>query len=142
MEKDLDIKLYNEYLKGEKGSFELLYNKYKEKLHYFIFNIVKDYQKAEDITQDAFIYVMQNKMKEEYSFKHSIYLISKSRAINYMNSEKRKLDINEKYFAKEDEVIENDIIEIITKNETKKELMEAINELEDKYKNAIYLVKI
>ena len=28
MEKDLDIKLYNEYLDGEKGAFELLYNKY------------------------------------------------------------------------------------------------------------------
>ena len=30
MEKDLDIKLYNEYLDGEKGAFELLYNKYKD----------------------------------------------------------------------------------------------------------------
>jgi len=142
MEKDLDIKLYNEYLKGEKGAFELLYSKYKDKLHYFIFNIVKDYQKAEDITQDVFIYVMQNKLKEGHSFKQYIYLIAKSRAINYINSEKRKIDINERYLAKEDEAIENDIIEIITKNETKRELMEAINELDDKYKNAIYLVKI
>lgn len=142
MEKDLDIKLYNEYLNGEKGAFEILYSKYKDKLHYFIFNIVKDYQKAEDITQDVFIYVMQNKLKEGHSFKQYIYLIAKSRAINYINSEKRKIDINEKYLAKEDEAIENDIIEIITKNETKRELMEAINELDDKYKNAIYLVKI
>ena len=52
MEKDLDIKLYNEYLDGNKEAFELLYNKYKEKIQYFIYNIVKDYQKAEDITQD------------------------------------------------------------------------------------------
>ena len=58
MEKDLDIKLYNEYLDGEKNAFELLYNKYKDKIQYFVYNIVKDYQKAEDITQDVFIYVM------------------------------------------------------------------------------------
>lgn len=32
MENDLDIKLYNEYLDGEKGTFELLYNKYKNKI--------------------------------------------------------------------------------------------------------------
>ena len=39
MEKDLDIKLYNEYLDGEKGAFELLYNKYKSKIQYFVYNI-------------------------------------------------------------------------------------------------------
>lgn len=142
MEKDLDIKLYNEYLNGEKGAFELLYSKYKDKLQYFIFNIVKDYQKAEDITQDVFIYVLQNRLKEEYSFKQYIYLVAKSRAINYINAEKRKAEIKEKYLNKEDETIQQDIIEIITKNETQKELMEAINMLDDKYKNAIYLVKI
>ena len=32
MENDLDIKLYNEYLNGEKEAFELLYNKYKDKI--------------------------------------------------------------------------------------------------------------
>ena len=58
MEKDLDIKLYNEYLNGEKDAFELLYNKYKDKVQYFVYNIVRDYQKAEDITQDVFIYIM------------------------------------------------------------------------------------
>lgn len=43
MDKDLDIEIYNEYLNGEKGAFELLYNKYKHKLRYFIINIVKEY---------------------------------------------------------------------------------------------------
>ena len=41
MKKDLDIKLYNEYLDGNKEAFELLYNKYKEKIQYFIYNIIK-----------------------------------------------------------------------------------------------------
>lgn len=50
MEKDLDTKLYNEYLNGEKEAFELLYNKYKNKIQYFIYNIIKDYEKSEDIT--------------------------------------------------------------------------------------------
>ena len=75
MEKDLDIKLYNEYLDGNKEAFELLYNKYKEKIQYFIYNIVKDYQKAEDITQDTFVYVMQNKIKEGIYFQ-ILYIFS------------------------------------------------------------------
>ena len=57
MEKDLDKKVYNDYLNGEKEAFELLYNKYKRRIEYFIYNIVKDYQKAEDLAQDTFIYV-------------------------------------------------------------------------------------
>ena len=32
------------------------------KITYFIYNIVKDYQKAEDITQEVFIYVLQKRI--------------------------------------------------------------------------------
>ena len=72
MEKDSDLLVYNEYLKGNKDAFESLYNKYKSKIQYFVYNIVKDYQEAENITQDVFIYVMQNKLEEGYSFKNYI----------------------------------------------------------------------
>ena len=116
MEKDLDIKLYNEYLDGKKEAFELLYNKYKDKIHYFVYNIVKDYQKAEDITQDVFVYIMQNKIKDGYSFKYYIYLVAKSRAYNQINMEKRRTEINEKYIVNENIKIEQDVAEIITKN--------------------------
>ena len=142
MENDIDLKLYNEYLNGEKSAFEILYNKYKNKIQYFIYNIIKDYQKAEDITQEVFIYVIQNKIKEGYTFKYYIYLVAKCRAYNYVDSENRKKEINEQYFSKENAQIEEDIIDIITKNEKRKEVLESINLLEDKYKNAIYLSKI
>ena len=142
MEKDLDIKLYNEYLDGEKGSFELLYNKYKDKIQYFVYNIVKDYQKAEDITQDVFVYIMQNKIKDGYSFKYYIYLVAKSRAYNQINMEKRRTEINEKYIVNENIKIEQDVAEIITKNEKRQAIITAINMLDDRYKNAMYLVKI
>ena len=141
MEKDLDIKLYNEYLDGEKSAFELLYNKYKNKIQYFVYNIVKDYQKAEDITQDVFIYVMQNKIKEGYTFKYYLYLVAKSRAYNLNNMEKRRTEINEDYYNKTEQ-IGQDVADIVTKNEKRKAIMNAIDMLDDRYKNAIYLVKI
>ena len=142
MEKDIDKKLYSDYLNGEKEAFELLYNKYKIRIEYFIYNIVKDYQKAEDLTQETFIYIIQNKMKENYSFKYYIYLIAKSKAINYINVEKRRNEIKEEYLSNNDEQIEKDILELITKEETRKEVLEAIEKLDEKYKNAIYLVNI
>ena len=140
--KDLDSKLYNEYFEGKKEIFDLLYSKYKSKIEFFVFNIVKDYQRAEDITQDVFIYVFQNQSKENYSFKNYLYFVAKSRAISYIETEKRREEITEKYIKNEGEAVESDIAEFISCEETKKELIDAINELEDKYKNAVYLTQI
>lgn len=140
--KDLDLELYNEYMNGEKDAFETLYNKYKNKIQYFIFNIVKNYEKAEDITQEVFIYILQNKVRENCSFKYYIYLVARSRAYNYINQEKRRTEINEKYSLLDSEEIQKDISDLIEKQEREKELTEAINMLDDKYKNAIYLTKI
>ena len=142
MEKDLDTKLYNEYLNGEKEAFELLYNKYKNKIQYFIYNIIKDYEKSEDITQEVFIYLLQNKVREICSLKYYIYLIARSRAYNYINLERRRSELNDKYSLFESEKIENDVSDFIIKKEKEKELIKAINMLNDKYKNAIYLIKI
>lgn len=142
MDKDLDMELYNEYLNGEKEAFELLYSKYKNNIQYFIFNIVKDYQKAEDISQEVFIYILQHKVRENCSFKYYIYLVAKSRAYNYINTEKRREELNQEFILSNTEEFQKDVSDIIIKEETKKELTEAINMLEDKYKNVIYLVKI
>lgn len=98
----------------------LLYNKYKEKIQYFIYNIVKDYQKAEDITQDTFVYVIQNKIKEGYTFKYYIYLVAKSRAYNYINTKKKRTEINETYVLYEFNSIEQDVADIVTKMKNKK----------------------
>lgn len=142
MKNDIDKELYDSYLNGNKEAFEYLYNKYKNKLQYFIYNIVKDYQKAEDLTQETFIYVMQNKMQENNSFKYYIYLVAKSKSYNYVNVEKRRNEINEIYLSNECEKVSKDILEVIIDEETKKELLEAINQLDEKYKNTIYLISI
>ncbi len=140
MENDVDIKLYNQYINGKKEAFETLYKKYKNKIQYFIYNIVKDHQKSEDITQEVFIYILQNKFKKQCSFKCYLYTIAKSRALNYIKSEKRKTQIAEQYLKENEE--EQDILELIEKQENKEKILQAINLLDDKYKNAIYLVKI
>jgi len=142
MEKDLDMKLYIEYLNGEKIALELLYDKYKAKLEYFIFNIVKDIEKSEDIAQEVFLEIIQKQIKEEYSFKYHIFLLAKSKAFNYIRCEKRRNEINEKYLYHEHDKMEKDILETIIKQESKKEIIEAISMLEEKYRNAMYLIKI
>ena len=143
MDKDakIDMKLYKDYLNGDTKAFELLYLKYKDRIKYFVYNIVKDYEKAEDITQDTFVYVLNNKVKEDSSFKCYLYMIAKSRAVNHLNKETKKHKIEE-YLIKTNEQASEDVLEIIAKQDEKKKLMEAIKQLDNKYKNAIYLVKI
>lgn len=142
MEKDLDEKLYNDYVNGEKQSFEYLYKKYQKRIEYFIYNIIKDYQKAEDLTQETFIYVMQNKLRENSSFKYFIYLVAKSKAYNYIKIEKRRNEISEIYIEKINKQVEEDILEVITKKEKKKELLKLMELLDERYRNAIYLANI
>lgn len=142
MKMNLDNKLYNDYLKGNTEAFEVLYLKYKNKITYFIFNIIKDYEKAQDIAQDVFVYILKNKVREEGDFKYYVYLVAKSKAINYINKEKRRNDINERYLKKEDIENESDILELITKEEEKNMLLESISLLEEKYRNTMYLVNI
>ena len=133
MENDIDMKLYNEYLSGEKSAFELLYNKYKDRVKYFVYNIVKDYDRAEDITQEAFIYVLQSKVKEGYTFKSYLFLVAKSRALNFLKIEKRRAEINEKFLFENNGVkTEDDIEEIITKKEEKSELLNSIDILDER----------
>ena len=122
MKEDLDTKLYNNYLNGDENAFELLYNRYKSKIQYFIFNIIKDYEKAEDITQEVFLYIFQNNSKIECSFKYYIYLISKSRAFTYINKETRRTEIVEEYITSNNEIHE-DVLETIVRNENKKEIL-------------------
>ena len=142
MDIDLDKKLYNDYLNGKVEAYEMLYLKYKDKIRFFIFNIIKDYEKSEDITQDVFIYILKNKFREEGSFKQYIYLIAKSKALSYLNTEKRRKDITEKYLENNQSENEKDALEIIAKNEEKQELLQAISLLDEKYKNVMHLTKI
>ena len=128
MNKDanIDMKLYKEYLNGDTKAFELLYLKYKDRIKYFVYNIVKDYEKAEDITQDTFVYVLNNKVKEDSSFKCYLYMIAKSRAVNHLNKETKKHKIEE-YLIKTNEQTSGDVLEIIAKQDEKKKLMEFIS---------------
>ena len=140
---DIDEKLYKEYLNGNKDAFETLYLKYKEKIKYFVFNIVKDYEKAEDITQDVFISILNNKYNEnEGSLKYYIYMVAKNKAITYLNTENRRNNITEKYLNNPIEDNQNDVLISIIKEENKREIIDAINLINEKYRNAIYLVKI
>ena len=141
MEEDIDLIKYNEYFDGSKEAFEYLYNKYKNKIVFFIFNMIKDYQKSEDIAQETFIYIIQNKIRDDISFKYYLFLVARSRALNYLSIEKRRGELIEKYIVSSEQK-QDDLVDGIIQKESDKELLESIELLKDNYKNAVYLVDI
>lgn len=77
---------FQKYLDGDQKAFEYLILKYKDNLIYFILRYVKKIEIAEDLAQDVFVYVMLHKDQYNFSFSFKTYLfmIGKSRALNYL----------------------------------------------------------
>lgn len=133
-----DQELYKQYLEGDSKSFEKLVIRHKNNMIYFISRYTKNTQIAEDISQDVFVYLLMNKYQYDfkYSFKTYLYMIAKCRAINYLKKEKRVIPMDDMAnIYIEDE----DLEEIIFKEEKAKKLRRVIPQLKPDYQAVIYL---
>lgn len=136
-----DKELYKSFLQGNNECFEELVLRHKNNLIYFISRYVRDVNIAEDLSQDVFVYILLHKQTYnfDFNFKTYLYMIGKSRAINYLKKESRILDY---------EQIENICIqdkqldETIFKKEDIQYLKNAINKLKRDYQVVIYLLDI
>lgn len=62
-----DQELINLYLSGNHSAFEILLNRYKDKIYTSIYLFVKDQDLAEDLFQDVFIKIIDTLKKGKYS---------------------------------------------------------------------------
>lgn len=139
LNKQTDIELYKQFLKGDKEAFNSLMIRHRKSLIYFIVNYVKNIEVAEDIAQDAFLYMIINKVEYDFkcSFKTYLYTIARSRALNYLKREKRTISLQDIEInnIKFDEDIESNLIN----KEEKQYLTKNINKLKKEYQIVIYL---
>ncbi|MBQ7411185.1 MAG: RNA polymerase sigma factor [Clostridia bacterium] len=130
--------LYKLFLVGNKDAFNEIIVIYQEQLTNFILGYVHDLDVAEDLAQDTFLYVLINQF--EYDFKYSLktylYTIAKSRAINYLKREQRKVDFNESYMYEYEEIDFNKGLE---KEYDIKIVREGMKKLKQEYRTVIYL---
>ncbi len=93
---DEDIKLVEQVLKGNMDSFNILVNKYEFPVLKFIYNMIKDKEAAEDITQEVFINVY-NKLytyNRKYKFSSWLFQIARNKCIDFMRKYKRVYEAN------------------------------------------------
>ena len=136
---DNDKILYQDFLNGNQRAFEKIMDQYSEKLIYFIFRFVKDIEIAKDLSQDVFVYILLN--KEKYNFKYSlktyIWIIARSKSLDYLKREKRRVEFKEDYLYQNELLI--DVEQVVFDSMEKKKVRELIKNLDDlQRKNDIF----
>ncbi len=137
-----DKELYLDFLNGNDKSFEEIMQRYKDKLINFIIGYVRNFEVAEDLSQDTFVYVLINRKNYDfrYSLKTYLFLIAKCRAINYINSQKRIIKFDESYIKNQEEDIRVD--DNLIREEEKKEIKIAFRKLKPEYQSVLILKDI
>ena len=137
-----DKELYKKFLDGNNDAFGILMNKYKNNLIYFIFKYVKNKDISEDIFQEVVLYILSKKevYNFEFSFKTFIYTIAKSRALNYLKKEKKKINYERNF---ENIAVEENLLEdIVFSKERQEKLKKVISKMSEDYQMVIYLAII
>lgn len=105
-----------------------LFEKYFTQMFSFALKILKDEAVSKDIVMDAFVYVIEKKLKFKtlYEFRAYLYYCVKNKSLNYIRDNGRKITINEidKTISKE-----LPIDEFIIEQELKDRILEEINKL-------------
>lgn len=135
-----DKKLYKEFIDGKPEAFERIVIKYKKNLIYFITRYVKNIEIAEDIFQEVILYILENKEKynSEYSLKTFMYIIAKSKALNYIKHDKYIKNVKYNEIIEESQLIED----VIYSREIAIEIRKNINKLPRKYQIVLYLTQL
>lgn len=134
-----DQELYQEFLKGNQEAFNLIVKIYRMQVIAFIMKYVRNFDVAEDLAQDVFLYMLVN--KKEYDFKYTLktylYTIAKCRAINYIKKNQKQV-----FFDENSILAEDDLDDILIQQENKKILLNAIKKLKGEYRVILYLREI
>lgn len=127
-----DIRLVNKVLQGDIESFNNLVNKYEVTVLKFVYNMIKQKEAAEDITQEVFI-TIYNKLEmydKKHSFSNWILQISKNKTIDYIRKNKKVYEnnIDEAYDLSSQDMSPEESAEY---REVKESVKEYIKTLED-----------
>src|SRR6188472_2852091 len=78
--------------RGDDRAFEALYQRYHRRIHAYVFGMVKDHQRAEDVTQEVFVSALRR--MRPIAFKPWIYEIAKNACIDQFRRSKRAEEVS------------------------------------------------
>lgn len=93
----IDVGLVHQARAGDDEAFTELFNKLHQPVLNYIYHMLGDRQRAEDVTQDAFIraHNQLGKLGPPYDFKSWVFRIASNLAIDMLRRERRLVDLDE-----------------------------------------------
>ena len=90
-----DFDLVESILQGNTKAFEIIIQRYEISINRFIYNMIRNLETSQDLTQDVFIsaYNKLSSFNKEYNFSTWIFTIAKNKSIDYIRKNKKKIDI-------------------------------------------------
>src|SRR5918998_4413718 len=91
-----DHELVRRVRRGDDRAFELLYSRYQRRIAGYVFGMVKDHGRAEDITQEVFVSALRRMRQTERPivFKPWIYEIAKNACIDAYRRGRRAEEVS------------------------------------------------
>lgn len=142
MNNDQGAVLYKRFLEGDERAFEEILNTYREGLMFFINRYVNNIDVAEDIAADVFAYIIFKPKKYNFkvSLKTYLYMIGRSRALDWMRRESKRRHLPIESLYNEPSDASAALEESVIAEEEKRRLYNALDKLPDDYKTAMHLV--
>lgn len=121
----------------ERAEFTDLFERYHKLVLYKAGEIIGDYEKAEDVAQEVFLYIAENfsrfRREDHRKVTHYLMMCAYSRALNFMRQQKNRAAVEEEepFVAK---FSVEDTERIVLRQDTLKRVMQAVAELAEKYR--------
>ena len=95
-ERDSDSALVAAVRRGDDRAFEQLYSRYQRRISAYVFGMVKDHGRAEDITQEVFISALRRMRETDraIAFKPWVYEIAKNACIDQFRRSRRTEEVS------------------------------------------------
>ena len=130
---------YRRFLNGDESAFESIMKELFHGLVFFIDRIVHDPYAAEDIAIDVFSELIVH--KHRYNFKVTLktylYMLGRSRAIDYLRRQKHHADLSEVQHIADERA---DLEELVLVSQRKKLVNDAISKLPPDMQTVLHLI--
>ncbi|MGE4587718.1 MAG: RNA polymerase sigma factor [Mangrovibacterium sp.] len=141
--KKSEIRLIRDFMEGNDKAFEKLFEIYHRRLYAFVLGLTHSKEDSEEIVQNAFIRIWENRaqFKEEYPFDAYLFSIARNAFLNY-NRKNINRRIFEEHFEIYTELSQESTDQYVLFKETKTIIETLINAMPPKRREIFILQKI
>lgn len=131
---------YRRFLDGDKNALIDIIEDYRRGLVLFLNSVTGDFCLAEEVAEETFLklYVDRPKFSGKSSFRSWLYSIGRNTAVDHIRkaSKLEEVPVDDFYEVTDKEDIEQNYI----KGEDKRQLLRALEKLNDDYRQVLYLI--